>query len=212
MCIIALTKKENTPITKERFYKMDSANSDGIGIMWREKGEVKTQKFLSKTQADDGYKFYLSLLELDGVDDICVHFRLSTHWGVSLDNTHPFKYTEGGYMVHNGVMNLYSKEHPNKSDTRLLAEFMESFGGNDLLYSPVFASMLMAIKGWSRFVFMNKEKTIKIGDFIQDFLDGNYYSNGWYKTNKDYNFYSKPQKDFEEDEEEVSLSSINWRI
>lgn len=174
MCIIALTKKGNTEITLEEFKSMSRSNNDGVGIMYRENWTVKIEKFLGKTECSDAYNYYQSLLTKEGVDDICIHFRLATHGNVNLENTHPFPFKADGYFVHNGLLPLHDRQ---KSDTHLLSDMMMSLSENPLKNED-FRAYLKSISGWSRFVFMDSEETIWLGQSIEH--NGNFFSNYGY--------------------------------
>lgn len=188
MCIIALTKRGNKEITLAQFQRMNSSNPHGIGIMYRTNMVphwnykfVHIKKFLSQTQVADSFEYYKKLLLDDNVDDICIHFRMSTHWVINVANTHPFPYTSQDvlndwYFVHNGILPWEDKEGL-KSDTALLSDLLMQV--NEPLTNPVLMKMIMSTKSWSKFVFMDSNSTKTIWDFIED--EWNLYSNSWYK-------------------------------
>lgn len=88
-------------------------NSDGIGVMYAENGELVVKKALPKT-ADECVEFWRT--NVDG-KDCAIHLRMRTHGPVDIDNCHPYLVLPGMWLMHNGILSIGNDADKSKSDT-----------------------------------------------------------------------------------------------
>lgn len=136
------------------FYKH---NSDGIGVMYVEGGEVKVVKALPNNE-HEAWAFYLA--HVKGRD--CVwHLRMKTHGTIVAEQSHPFEVIPGVYLAHNGVLAIGNAQDTSISDTqhyiaKYLKPMLEEAPG--LIHNPGFQSLLSShIGGGNRFALMDKD-------------------------------------------------------
>jgi len=88
-------------------------NSDGLGIMYAEDGEVKVFKHLPKSIND-----FIIFYDQHAKGRDCIwHARMKTHGDIDLNNCHPYKVTDEIYMAHNGILSAGNDPDEAKSDT-----------------------------------------------------------------------------------------------
>ncbi len=122
MCVIVYKPKGQT-VSATTLSDCHSANPDGIGIMYWNKGRVIAHK---------GLQFDELLGELDeATDEVVVHFRIATSGDVDTANCHPFaithdtdllgaeEYEARAAVVHNGIMPQWTQKGSPWCDTAL---------------------------------------------------------------------------------------------
>jgi len=119
MCLL-ITQTNKTPVLHtdwlEDFY---SFNSDGVGVMYVDKGNIVIKKLLPKTD-QDLVNFYNQNIK---GKNCAWHLRMRTHGNIDLDNCHPYPVLnkkEHGldmWLMHNGILSTGNKANPSKSDT-----------------------------------------------------------------------------------------------
>lgn len=110
MCLI-ICKKSGVTLDREELSNAMESNPDGVGIAFPEQDKVAIRKgFWNIEKLDE---------ELSAVEHlpVLIHFRLATHGGETLDNTHPFQLNNGWAMAHNGIISNIKAEQ-GESDTR----------------------------------------------------------------------------------------------
>lgn len=149
-------------------------NPDGLGIMARARQRVGIARALPESvgQARAFLRHHLDAVGDDA--EVAVHFRLATHGDVSLSNTHPFGIGHGGWLMHNGMMELTDPDRPDLSDTALLAEALRGLDRGQIV-APSFRRMLEALG--QRFVFFWPAESMVIGHRLGVTLDGVWLSN-----------------------------------
>jgi hypothetical protein len=124
MCIIIAKPSGVAKPSKEIITKCWNTNSDGAGLMYPNvNGQLSIIKGLMTLQA-----FMDEWDKLPDGTDIVAHFRIATHGGTNVQNTHPFwaKADEVG-VCHNGILPIAHlvKEDSGDSDTSLFVrEFL----------------------------------------------------------------------------------------
>jgi hypothetical protein len=112
MCLL-VEQKTTTNFSDEFLADVYSKNSDGLGIMYAENGNVIVRKVLPRSAADF-INYYRE--HADGRDCIW-HARMKTHGDIDLENCHPYKVTNQIWMAHNGILSSGNDNDPSKSDT-----------------------------------------------------------------------------------------------
>jgi predicted glutamine amidotransferase len=138
-------------------------NSDGVGIMhnghfdkWANIKTSSVNKKLAKLKETE----------------LAIHFRFATHGSVDRDNAHPYPLSDGGLLMHNGILSKYAKSSTKgKSDT---ANFVTSFVNPRLKKMRKNEPMKKALadiesEGWgNRFAIMDSANNIhRLGQWSQ---------------------------------------------
>ena len=112
MCLLVHQPKA-TKFSNEFLADVYSANRDGLGIMYADRGNVVVEKALPAS-ADDFIAFYR---EHAGERECVWHARMRTHGDIDLSNCHPYEVTSRVWLAHNGVLSSGNDWDPSKSDT-----------------------------------------------------------------------------------------------
>jgi len=119
MCLLITQAKNSPELHSEWISDFYSYNSDGVGVMYVEKGNLIVKKSLPKTERE-----LLAFYDAHIKGKNCAwHLRMRTHGDIDLDNCHPYqilnKATHGidMWLMHNGILSTGNKENPKKSDT-----------------------------------------------------------------------------------------------
>ena len=176
MCI-AIVKPKDKTISKETLQTCFENNPDGAGFAY-----VKDKRIIIY-KAMDFNKFYEEYSSHENESNMLIHFRIATHGGVNLDNTHPFKLNDRMVLIHNGVISGYGeKKEGGLSDTR---DFINKVIGNisyKMWKSPYFRELVGHAIGGSKLAILdNKGNTIIINKDKGVWDDGVWYSNTSYK-------------------------------
>lgn len=152
------------------------SNPDGFGIAWREDGKLLHQKFDPKEY--DQFHDLLKRIDKDQTIEYVAHWRKATHGPICQDMSHPFSYEDskdGEVLVfHNGIIG----NHPpkGKSDT---AEFVDSILSRippRWWANPAFRWLVEESTGWSRFLIMTKDETVRLNKAAWSVMNGIWYS------------------------------------
>lgn len=199
MCLITAIPKGKVKYSKdlEGFIKEGmSSNTDGSGFMYKRDGE-------NVVNIDKGYRSPESILkairdlDLQIKDELVIHHRIGTSGAKNEINMHPFVVSDNALvlqtikgavnlpvMAHNGVFSEYSDYQSPYSDTyHFVNQFMSIPEITSLVkrdtktYQKIFGRLMSYNK--LAFLFPDRDM-ILIGNFTED--DGNYHSNGGYKT------------------------------
>jgi hypothetical protein len=112
MCLLH-THNADTEFTYDDIEDFYLYNSDGLGIMYAEDGELVVKKFLPKS-AQAAYQVYLD--HAYGRDCV-IHWRMKTHGDIDIMNCHPHRVLDNVYMAHNGVLSTGNAKDTRLSDT-----------------------------------------------------------------------------------------------
>lgn len=185
MCI-AILKPKDKKISKEVLQTCFNNNKDGCGFAYCDKGTVMMCKYM---KFDD---FYNDYIKVENKSNMLIHFRIATHGGVNLLNTHPFKLNNRMALIHNGVISGYGDKE-NISDTR---DFIAKVIGNiswKMWKNPSFVELVDRAIGYSKLVILDKSgEYFIVGEDKGEWNDGVWFSNTSYKprTYKTYTSYS----------------------
>lgn len=185
MCIAILKPKDKT-ISKETLKTCFDNNKDGCGFAYCDKGTVMMCKYM---KFED---FYNDYIKVENKSNMLIHFRIATHGGVNLENTHPFKLNNRMALIHNGVISGYGNK-TDKSDTR---DFIDRVIGNiswKMWKNPSFIELVNSSIGYSKLVILDKSgEYFIVGESKGEWHDGVWYSNTSYKprTYKTYTSYN----------------------
>ena len=172
MCLI-IHKPAGVEIPAELLAAAAAHNADGWGLMgFDETGHVILER-RAKVLLDD-------LIEAERRyrrDEYVLHLRRQTRGGSGIDNVHPFKVTDGVWLMHNGTLKLDTRV-PGKSDTwhfvsdvlRPLAQRYPALIGDDaflqILEHGLRAENKLAIldERLQRIVIVNRQHGIEVDD------------------------------------------------
>jgi predicted glutamine amidotransferase len=185
MCIILVKPAGEGIPDYSLIEKCFKANPDGAGIMFRDCNHVHIDKgFMSPHPLME----YLDTLEDDdeiSARDVVIHFRLSTHGGISPECTHPFPISHSiddltslsincdAAIAHNGILYQYApKKGTGISDTMIFVSEMARNGIDEKKHFMVKNGM------GQKFTLMTIDHLFIYGDFIYD--QGFYFSNSSY--------------------------------
>jgi hypothetical protein len=114
---------------------------------------------------------------------ILLHFRISTHGGINIENCHPFKVNKSLAFIHNGIIDtdiIKGKSDTNSFNELVLKELPKDF------YKQQSIMDLMEYRiGYSKLVFLDGMNNYAIvGEHKGKWDNGNWYSNESYKPSK----------------------------
>jgi hypothetical protein len=195
MCLIAYVKA-GLKLPEANFRSAAAGNSDGIGIMSKD----GVEKFVGRKATKKAWRMARRLMEANA--EFGIHFRYATHGAVSRDNTHPFRIPNGaGYVMHNGVLEYYSKRATEThSDTRLFIEGLSAatLGVDDQYWKKTIADYIgrhnkLLVMSWDgQFTIVNEDS----GDWIDGIWYSQTYSLPGYGWKNDYAYsYSSGKTD-----------------
>jgi len=151
MCVIIHQPKGKRQVTQEEFGKSWMSNPHWFWVMSHNGEAVVIDKSM---EVNDAYRKYLAFHEAyNSISDIVLHFRMCTHWSITLDNVHPFYAWHWNYLVHNWILWYEDKSRPEVSDTRILAETLAKFSTN-WVWNPVIREMVDKICNWDKILVM----------------------------------------------------------
>jgi hypothetical protein len=163
MCLLVTQTKSSPILSNEWLEDFYAYNSDGIGVMWSNHGDLVIKKVLPKS-ADDFIHFYHS--EIAG-KDCAFHLRMRTHGDIDLTNCHPYEVltrSEHGidlWLMHNGILSTGNKADESKSDTwHYINDYLRPMlsANPDFAFHPSFAEIVGEHIGSSnKFVLMDNE-------------------------------------------------------
>lgn len=124
MCI-AIVKPRGATIPKENLEECFRINDDGAGFaVWVKVGNRYTVEVRKGFFTFDD--FWAAWSKYGPEYKALLHFRISTHGGISKDNCHPFLVKNGDRtmaVIHNGVLGAFTRlTDTTKSDTRAFVE------------------------------------------------------------------------------------------
>ena len=111
MCLI-IHKPAGLAIDQELLRAAISLNRDGWGLM----GFDPTGRLLLERHAEIEFDHLLKVVQRESNSEFVLHLRQRTRGAVAAANAHPFRITEGLYLMHNGTLGVESRV-PGMSDT-----------------------------------------------------------------------------------------------
>lgn len=182
MCI-AIVKPKDKVLSEETLRTCNQANPDGCGFAYIENNTVIIKKFL------DFEKFLVEYKKVEGTSNMLIHFRITTHGGTNIDNTHPFILNSRMALIHNGVISGYGDKGEGVSDTR---DFIAKVIGNishKMWKNPSFRELVSDAIGYSKLGILDVSGEFYIiNENKGTWDDGVWYSNSSYKPKT----YTKP--------------------
>ena len=135
-------------------------NSDGLGVMFVENGQVVVEKVLPK-DAQAAYEFYTTHIK---GRDCALHFRLKTHGLIDMENCHPYAIPDTNtWLMHNGILATGNAKDKTKSDTWWYArDYLQPLltTHQGIIHTEAFQEMLGShIGSGNRFIIMSPEGT-----------------------------------------------------
>lgn len=119
MCLL-ITQTKQSPILSNKWLEdFYSYNSDGVGVMTVEHGNILIKKILPK-DSQEFIDFYHDNIK---GKDCAFHLRMRTHGAIDLDNCHPYQVLNQSqhgldlWLMHNGVLKSGNAQDTTKSDT-----------------------------------------------------------------------------------------------
>ncbi|NDD54456.1 hypothetical protein EBZ39_11370 [bacterium] len=112
MCLL-IHQKPDTQFDDEFLASVYAQNSDGLGIMYADRGALVIAKALPRN-AEEFAAFYREHAE---GRECVVHARMQTHGDIDLANCHPYNVTDRVALAHNGVLSTGNDADKTKSDT-----------------------------------------------------------------------------------------------
>lgn len=163
MCLLVTQSKTSPILSDEWLEDFYDFNSDGVGVMFANNGDLVIKKIIPKT-AKDFIQFYRS--DIQG-RDCAFHLRMRTHGEIDLANCHPYEVlnrAEHGidlWLMHNGILSTGNKANPKMSDTyHYIADYLRPMlaGNPDFAFHPAFEALISDHIGESnKFVLMDNE-------------------------------------------------------
>jgi len=193
-------------VYEEQFY-----NSDGVGLVYWDKGKrVTARAFSDKKQ----FKLLDFACSLPADTPRYLHMRIATHGSLDLANVHPFRINQDWLVMHNGVMGTFAAlAGTDKSDTARFAEWVgymsAAYKQSDLadpLTDKRFRMALRRMVGYSRLVFIHRdpERSFKV-----DTDQSGYRHGGCWYSHMPEALYTSPVT---VDEHEAAVWSGDWSM
>jgi Glutamine amidotransferases class-II len=154
MCLLIKQTARSPRLSSQWLQDFYSRNSDGLGVMYADNGQLVIHKQLPKTAAQLE-AFYSE--HIHG-RDCFFHLRMQTHGDIDLLNCHPYEVlnmAEHGrdlWLMHNGVLSTGNAADTSKSDTwHYINDYLRPMLADnpDFAFSAAFAEVIGAHIGVS---------------------------------------------------------------
>ena len=193
MCIAILNTK-GTILKKELLHNCWKNNGDGAGMLYiNDEGDMGV--FKEMKSFDSFYNKYAEVKRMYGKRNIVLHFRISTHGGITESNCHPFMVHKDLGFVHNGMIYNVpdSKVH---SDTYMFNEVILKKLKEGFEYDDDMLDLIeMYIGAGSKLIFLNANDDWAIANEKAGHWDLNcWFSNSSYKQVNDWVDYGGTKK------------------
>ena len=113
MCLLITQSADAEPFSYDQVEDFYWFNSDGIGIMYPDNGELVVKKALPK----EPLECFEFIRENAEGRNCAIHFRMRTHGPVDIDNCHPYLILPNLWLMHNGILRIGNDADKTKSDT-----------------------------------------------------------------------------------------------
>jgi hypothetical protein len=193
MCIAILNTK-GTILKKELLHNCWKNNGDGAGMLYiNDEGDMGV--FKEMKDFNRFYDKYAEVKRMYGKRNIVLHFRISTHGGITESNCHPFMVHKDLGFVHNGMIYNVpdSKVH---SDTYMFNEVILKKLKEGFEYDDDMLDLIeMYIGSGSKLIFLNANDDWAIANEKAGHWDLNcWFSNSSYKQVNDWVDYGGTKK------------------
>jgi hypothetical protein len=186
MCVAILNTK-GTTLKKEILKNCWLNNGDGAGMLYSDdRGNMLIHKEMKDFESF--YEKYIDVKRTHGKKrNVVLHFRISTHGKVNLDNCHPFLVDDNLGFVHNGM--IYdvptSKDY---SDTYMFNEHILKKLKPGFEYDEVMLEMIeLYIGAGSKLIFLNaRDEWAIVNERAGHWNMGCWFSNSSYKQVNDW--------------------------
>lgn len=183
MCI-AIMNPSNVTLKKNIIRTCWDNNYHGGGLLYINSKTKQLESFKSLTDFDALYAKYQEVRKNHSKSKVVLHFRISTHGTISVENVHPFMVSKSLGFVHNGIISQapYSKQY---SDTYMFNETMLKKLPSDFLDNQAILDLLDDYIGYSKLLFLDSDNNHTIiGEEKGVWDHGCWFSNTGYKPSK----------------------------
>lgn len=188
MCI-AILNPSGVTLKKKVLKTCWDNNTDGAGMLYLQNGVLTTYKEMDKF--DDFYKHYEMVRKNYRNSQVVIHFRISTHGKVDLENCHPFMINEDWGFVHNGIISN-AERHVDYSDTNMFNRNVLRKLPPDWIHNEAMYELVSGYIGSSKLLFLNKDNEAYIVNEDWGVWDlGCWFSNKTYKETRYFDYGGK---------------------
>lgn len=210
MCLL-ITQQSTSPALSDQWLKdFFDYNSDGVGVMRSECGNLIVEKILPKN-ADELIAFYRS--HIQGYD--CAwHLRMRTHGATDLANCHPYEILNKQdhgidlWLMHNGILHTGNKADTSKSDTfHYIADYLRPMLAKnpDFAFTHAFNDLIGDHIGVSnKFVLMDNHNRMAVINESEGVYWGGLWLSNEYAWSASKTTSKKPEYDHEWHYQQVS--------
>ena len=157
-------------------------NKDGAGMLYLQNGVLTAYKEMDNF--DDFYNHYGWVRKNHRESQIVLHFRISTHGKVNLENCHPFMVNEDWGFVHNGII-TNAERNADYSDTYMFNRSVLQMLPKDWIHNNAMYELVSGYIGGSKLLFLNKDNEAYIMNEDWGVWDlGCWFSNKTYKESR----------------------------
>jgi hypothetical protein len=178
MCIAILNKRSQ--LSAATINTAWENNPEGGGLIWIEKGQLKTFKTYDRAEMLKTYQTIRHRTK----QPIVLHFRIATSGARTLDNLHPFLINKQTAFVHNGVIaGLGNETHSDTAEFNLLLQKLPA----NFLESEALRELIAGYIGYSKLVFLQASGTFTIvNEHAGQWDNDTWYSNDSHKESAYY--------------------------
>jgi hypothetical protein len=183
MCI-AIMNPSNVTLKKSLLKTCWENNYHGGGLLYINSRSGQLESYKSLDDFDALYAKYQEVRSKHSKSKVVLHFRISTHGTISVDNVHPFMVNKSLGFVHNGIISQapYSKQY---SDTYMFNETMLKKLPKDFINNDAILDLIDEYIGYSKLLFLDKNNNHYIVGEEKGVWDyGCWFSNTGYKASK----------------------------
>lgn len=175
MCLL-MEQPKGTTLSRAEIADFVKCNPDGAGFAWGDGEKLHIVKVLAAADVDRVYR--ASAAGRHAV----LHFRMATHGGINLENTHPYRLTRDIAVAHNGVLSCGNPVDETRSDTWHLAEYMLKPLAEktpEMLFTEEYAAVLGALIGSNnKLAFIHADGRVQLVNADS----GVWYRERWYSN------------------------------
>ena len=181
MCIAILNPNDVT-LKKKVLQTCWDNNKDGAGLLYLNKGVLTTHKEM--TDFDKFFSHYLKVRKEHADSQVVIHFRISTHGKIDLENCHPFVVNKEWGFVHNGIISNVAR-HKDFSDTNMFNRHILQKLPHDWIHNDAIYELVTGYIGSSKLLFLNTNNDAYIINEEAGVWDmGCWFSNTTYKQSR----------------------------
>jgi hypothetical protein len=163
MCLLVTQNTTSPVLSNDWLIDFHSSNSDGVGVMYSDDGDLIIQKILPQS-AQDFIEFYHANIK---GKNCAFHLRMKTHGDIDLENCHPYEVLNRAdhgidiWLMHNGILSTGNKADTSKSDTwHYIRDYLRPMliDNPDFAFHPSFSDIVGKHIGSSnKFVLMDNQ-------------------------------------------------------